>query len=70
MSKFRVNMVDANSGDIIETLDEIFDSEYEAEDYACDCAGGYAQGAEDLSLMGRDYDDPSNVRFEVEEIDD
>lgn len=70
MSKFRVIMVDSDSGDVPEVLDEIFDSESDAEDYACDCGGAYAQGAEDLSLMGRDYDDPSNVRFEVEEIDD
>ena len=70
MAKFRVKMVDSYSGEVLETLDEIFDNENDAEDYACDCGGAYAQGAEDLSLMGRDYDDPSNVTFEVEELDD
>lgn len=70
MPKYRVNMVDTYSGDVIETLDEIFDNERDAEDYACDCGGAYAQGAECLSLMGRNFDDPSNVTFEVEEIDD
>ena len=70
MSKFRVIMVDDLSGEVLETDDNVFDDEQEAEDYACECGGAYAQGAEDLSLMGRDYDDPGNVRFEVEEIDD
>ena len=70
MAKFRVNMVDAHSGDVIETLDEVFDNENDAQEYAGDCGGAYAVGAETLSLMGRDYDDPSNVDFEVEEIDD
>ena len=70
MPKYRVNMVDAYSGEVLETLDEVFTNEDDAEDYACDCGGAYAQGAETLSLMGRDYDDPSNVNFEVEEIDD
>ena len=70
MAKYRVIMVDAYSGEVLETLDEIFYNESDAEDYACNCGGAYAQGAETLSLMGRDYDDPDDVRFEVEEIDD
>lgn len=70
MSKFRVNMVDADSGDILETMDEIFDNEEDAEEYACDCGGAFAEGAQVLSMSGRDYTDPDDVEFVVEEIDD
>ena len=70
MSKFRVNMVDANSGEILETMDEIFDNEEDAEEYACDCGGAFAEGAQVLSMSGRDYTDPDDVEFVVEEIDD
>lgn len=70
MSKFRVNMVDADSGEILETMDEIFDNEEDAEEYACDCGGAFAEGAQVLSMSGRDYTDPDDVEFVVEEIDD
>lgn len=76
MSKFVVNMVDDSTDEVLETMDETFDTESEAEDYRQECSDGYVQGAEDMRL--RDpfgYDDdmvpgPENVRFEVEEIDD
>ena len=70
MSKFRVNMVDADSGAILETMDEIFDNEDAAEEYACECGGAFAEGAEVLSMSGRDYTDPDDVDFVVEEIDE
>ena len=70
MSKFRVKMVGADSGDILETMDEIFDNEEDAEEYACDCGGAFAEGAQVLSMSRRDYTDPDDVEFVVEEIDD
>lgn len=69
MPKFRVNMVDADSGDILETMDEIFDNEDDAEEYACDCGGAYSVGADELSMTGRDYTARNAVKFIVEEID-
>ena len=70
MSKFRVNMVDADSGNVLETLDEIFTNEQDAEEYACDCSGAFAVGADELSLRGESYIDPRDVDFVVEELND
>lgn len=71
MSKYIVKMISAYTGETIEVFDdEVFDNEYDAEAYACECGGAYSQGAECLSLMGRDYDDRKNVEFVVEEIDE
>ena len=70
MSKFRVNMVDADSGNVLETLDEIFTNEQDAEEYACDCGGAFAVGADERSLRGQSYIDPRDVDFVVEELDD
>ena len=70
MPKYRINMVDADSGDVLETMDKIFDNEEEAEDYACECGGAFAEGAEVLSMSGRDYADPDEIDFVVEETDE
>ena len=55
MSKFIVQMIDAYTREVLNTEDEIFDNEQDAEDYACECGGAFAEGAEVLSLAGRDY---------------
>lgn len=70
MPKFIVQMVDAYTREVLETEDEVFYDERSAEDYACECGGAFAEGAEVLSLAGRDYTDPDDVDFVVEEIDD
>ena len=70
MPKFIVQMVDAYTREVLETEDEVFHDEQAAEDYACECGGAFAEGAEVLSLAGRDYTDPDDVEFVVEEIDD
>ncbi|MBQ4095316.1 MAG: hypothetical protein IJC65_02700 [Oscillospiraceae bacterium] len=70
MAKYIVNMVDAYTREVLETEDEVFDTEEEAEEYACECGGAFATGAEVLMLSGRDYIPPEDVEFVVEEIDD
>lgn len=70
MPKFIVNMIDAYTGEVLETEDEVFDTEEEAEEYACECGGAFSTGAEVLMLSGRDYTPREDVDFVVEEIDD
>lgn len=70
MPKYIVQMVDAYTREVLETEDEVFHDEQAAEDYACECGGSFAEGAEVLRLAGRDYTDPDDVEFVVEEIDD
>lgn len=70
MSKFIVQMVDAYTREVLNTEDEVFDNEQDAEDYACECGGAFAEGAEVLSLAGRNYTPREDVDFVVEEIDD
>lgn len=70
MSKFIVNMVDSITREVLESFDdEVFETEQEAEEYACECSGNFRTGAEILQLRGEDYTDPDDVDFEVEEID-
>lgn len=70
MPKFIVQMVDAYTREVLNTEDEVFDNEQDAEDYACECGGAFAEGAEVLSLASRDYTPREDVDFVVEEVDD
>ena len=70
MSQFVVNMVDALTREVLDTEDEVFDNEEDAQEYACEWGGSFAQGAECLSLAGRAYTPREAVDFVVEEIDD
>lgn len=70
MPKFIVQMIDAYTREVLETEDEVFDNERDAKDYACECGGAFAEGAEVFSLAGRSYTPPEDVEFVVEEIDD
>ena len=70
MSKFIVQMIDAYTREVLNTEDEIFDNEQDAEDYACECGGAFAEGAEALSLAGRDYTPSEDVEFIVEILDE
>jgi uncharacterized membrane-anchored protein YhcB (DUF1043 family) len=70
MSKFIVQMIDAYTREVLNTEDEIFDNEQDAEDYACECGGAFAEGAEVLSLAGRDYTPSEDVEFIVEILDE
>lgn len=62
-------MIDAESGAVIDTLEEEFDTYEEAEEYSLVCSSDHAAGAEILRLRGEDFEDPSEVDFVVEEID-
>lgn len=64
--KYYIDLVDPY-GNIIETGDEVFDDEYEAEAYASESNSAFAQGAEDLGLSGRDYMDPDCYTYVVRE---
>ena len=70
MPKFIVQMVDAYTREVLNTEDEVFDNEQDAEDYACEYGGAFAEGAEVLSLAGRDYTPREDVDFVAEEVDD
>ena len=70
MPKFIVQMVDAYTREVLNTEDENFDNEQDAEDYACECGGAFAEGAEVLSLTGRDYTPSEDVEFIVEILDE
>lgn len=70
MTKFIVNMIDVNSGEVIESMDEKFDTYEEADEYSLVCGSNYSTGAEVLELAGRDFNDPNDVDFIVEEIDE
>ena len=51
MSQFVVNMVDALTREVLDTEDEVFDNEEDAQEYACEWGGSFAQGAECLSSI-------------------
>lgn len=71
MAKYVVNMIDVETGDVLEVFDdEVFDTEEAAQEYACECGGDFAEGEEVLSLAGEDYTPREEVDFVVEEIDD
>lgn len=70
MPKFIVQMIDVYTGKVMETEDEVFDNEQDAEDYACECGCNFAAGAEVLDLMGRSFIPPQSVNFIVEELDE
>lgn len=70
MSKYVVQMVDAYTREVLDTEDEVFDNEQDAEDYACECGGAFAEGAAVLSMAGREYTPREDVDFVVEEVDD
>lgn len=70
MLKFIVQMVDAYTREVLNTEDEVFDNERDAEDYARECGGAFAEGADVLSLAGREFTPSEDVDFVVERVDD
>lgn len=70
MSKYIVQMVDAYTREVLDTEDEIFDNEQDAEDFAREWGGSFSEGASVLSMSGRSYTPRDAVDFVVEEIDD
>lgn len=70
MTKYVVQMISAYTEEVLDDEVEVFDNEEEAEDYACECGGTFAEGAEVLSYAGYAYIPPEDVEFVVAEIDD
>ena len=70
MSKFIVQMLDALSGDVLETMDEEFDTYEEADDYSLVCGSNFSTGAEVLELAGRSFTSRDEVEFVVEEMEE
>lgn len=70
MTKYIVEMIDAFTGETLETMDGQFDTYEEADEYSLVCSSDYSAGAEVLELSGRSYEDPDAVEFIVEEIEE
>ena len=68
MSKYYVDLVD-ESGNIVDTEDEVFDNREDAEDYALECGSNFAEGADVLDMCGRSDLDPDEYSYEVREED-
>lgn len=69
MIKYIVQMIDKYSGEVLETMDEEFDTYEDAEDYSVECSSNYSAGAEVLELAGRPFGNPDDVDFDVETVE-
>lgn len=69
-TRYIVQRVDAYTGKVLETEDEVFDNEEDAESYLEDCSAGFAQGEEDLEYANRAFDYAEDSYFVVTEIED
>ena len=65
MSKYYIDLVDYE-GNVIDTDDEVFDNEADAEDYAAECNNAFAEGAEILE-EDDDYMDLEEYEYVVRE---
>ena len=68
MARFFVDLIDS-LGNIIDTEDEVFDNEEDAENYACECGEAFAEGAEVLEMCGRTFMDSDEYEYVVREDD-
>ena len=69
MTKYVVQMVDKYTGEVLQTMDEEFDTYEDAEDYRLECGSNYSAGAEVLELAGRPFCTPDSVDFNVETVE-
>lgn len=70
MSKYKIVMIYSDGTE--EEQDEVFETESEAEDYACYLCGCYHEGAEILNMSNPgDYplDEDDDVDFEIIEVE-
>lgn len=65
MSKYYIDLVDFK-GNVIDTDDEVFDNEADAEDYADEYNNAFAEGAEILE-NDDDYMNPEEYEYVVRE---
>lgn len=70
MPKYIVCLVDAYTREIIETEDEVFDNEGDAEAYSLECGSAFSEGAEVLAMAGREFIPREDVDYVVIEIDE
>ena len=69
MRKFIVQCIDKYTGAVDYTEDEVFDTYEEAYEYSEQCFSDSSAGVEVLKLAGRDYEDPDDYEYVVEEVD-
>lgn len=69
-TKYIVQRIDRYTGEVLETEDEIFDNEEDAEFYAEECSAGFAQGEEDFEYANRAFEYTDDSEFVVTEIED
>ena len=69
-TKYIVQRIDRYTGEVLETEDEIFDNEEDAEFYAEECSAGFAQGEEDFEYANRAFEYADDSEFVVTEIKD
>lgn len=70
MSKYIINMCDADTNEVIECYDEdVFDTYEEAESTRDEWCAGNATGAEIAEERGECFIPSENVYFEIEELD-
>jgi len=67
MTKYIVQMIDIYSGEILEDMDEEFDTYEEADEHSLECSSNFSAGAKVLELAGRPFCNPSDVGFIVTE---
>lgn len=67
-TKYIVQRIDRYTGEVLETEDEIFDNEEDAEFYAEECSAGFAQGEEDFEYANRAFEYADDSEFVVTEI--
>jgi len=70
MKKFIVQCIDKYTGAVDYTEDEVFDTYEEAAEYSDECSSDFSAGAEVLKLSGREYADPDNYEYVVEEVEE
>ena len=68
-TKYIVQRINRYTGEILETEDEIFDNEEDAEFYAEECSAGFAQGEEDFEYANRAFEYADDSEFVVTEIE-
>lgn len=69
MTKFRVQMVNKYTLEVLDDDDTEFDNLEDAEAYCLECSSNFATGAEVLDDAGRSFEDPDEVDFVVINID-
>lgn len=68
MAKYRFNIIDILTEDIIETSEDVYATYEEAEQDAQQWISDYGVGADVLALAGEAFGNPDDVDYEVCEV--